>query len=239
MDRAKITQAIRKAIADRDARSPAERQKIYAAARTALGKQLNGASSAATAIEVAISAIEASYAPKPQIGAIAPAATPGTGRSLQLFGAGVVLGAFVVALSIWAIIPAAPGGGKPAVALEHQYNNALPQIPIAVEFLRKVSDAVISMQKTDRAGLEAKASKNFIALQVLDPALVKQMPPSLPVGSAVIVRANAFDFKILFNWTLCGAVRITNPEMVDHVRSKADVVGCPYFGLWTPAAANW
>jgi hypothetical protein len=32
---------------------------------------------------------------------------------------------------------------------------------------------------------------------------------------------------------------MTHPAMVDGVRTKADVLGCPYFGLWTPAAANW
>jgi hypothetical protein len=238
MGREKITQVIRKAIAERGARSPAERHKIYAAARATFGKQMNGVSDTAM-IEAAIDAIEASYAPKPPVRTAVPAAIPDARRSLLLFGAGVVLGAFVVALSLWAVIPATSGDGEAIEALERRYNNALPQIPIAVDYLRKVSDAVITMQKTDRANLEAKASKSFVALRALDPALAKQMPASLPPGSAVIVRANGFDFKILFNWTLCGAVRIAEPDMVDHVRSKADVLSCPNFGLWTPAAANW
>ena len=55
----------------------------------------------------------------------------------------------------------------------------------------------------------------------------------------MIVRADGFNFKILFNWTLCGAVAMTNPNMVDPVRNKADVLGCPYFGVWTPGAVKW
>lgn len=238
MDRQKFAHAIRKAISDRDAGSPAERQKVYAAARMALGRQSNGGTGASAAMDEIISAIEASHAPKPEPKVPVAAAAQGIRRPWLTFGTGVVLGAFVVTLSIWALTPPAQSD-QAAEVLERQYRNGLSQIPVAVEFLRKVSDAVIGMQKTDRAGLEAKASKSFVALSDLDPALAMQMPASLPQGSAIVVQANGFDFKILFNWTLCGAVRVAQPEMVDHVRSPVDVLGCPYFGLWTPAAANW
>jgi hypothetical protein len=233
----KITQAIRKAIVDRDARSPAEREKIYAAARIAVGKQMNGGANAAV-IEAAISAIEASFVPKPEKKASIFAFGPVINRSLLPVGTGLLFGA-LLALVIWAILPASQDGNQVLESLERKYNETLPQVPVAVDFLRKVSDTVITLQKTDRAGLEAKAAKSFIALRKLDPELAAQMPATLPPGSSVIVRANGFDFKILFNWTLCGAVQIAEPAMVDHVRSKADVLGCPYFGIWTPTAANW
>lgn len=233
----KITQAIRKAIVDRDARSPAERRKIYDAARTAVGKQMRGGANAA-AVEAAISAIEASFAPKPQKKPWIFALPPAVRNAFPPIGIGVVFGA-MIALAIWAVLPSPQAGNQVLETLERKYSDTLPQVAVAVDFLRKVSDAVIDMQKRDRTGLEAKAGKTFIALKVLDPALAKQMPASLPPGSSVIVRANGFDFKILFNWTLCGTVQVAEPAMVDQVRSKADVLGCPYFGLWTPAAVNW
>jgi hypothetical protein len=233
----RITQAIRKAIVDRGARSPAEREKIYAAARIAVGRQMNGGTNAAV-IEAAISAIEASFAPKPEKKPHIFALGPAIRNSLAPIGIGVLFGALMVA-AVWALMPASQDGNQVLESLERRYNETLPQVPVAVDFLRKVSDSVIAMQKSDRAGLEAKAAKTFIQLRKLDPELAAQMPASLPRGSSVIVRANAFDFKILFNWTLCGAVQMTHPAMVDGVRTKADVLGCPYFGLWTPAAANW
>ena len=233
----KITQAIRKAIVDRDARSPAERQKVYSAARIAVGRQMNGAANAAV-IESAISAIEASFAPKPEKKPSIFALAPAVRHSLPPIGIGAVFGA-LVALVVWAVLPASQDGNQVLESLERRYNETLPQVPVALDFLRRVSDSVIAMQKTDRAGLEEKAAKSFIALRKLDPELAAQLPKTLPPGSSVIVRANGFDFKILFNWTLCGAVQISQPALVDRVRSKADVLGCPYFGLWTPAAANW
>ena len=233
----KITQAIRKAIVDRDARSPAERQKVYSAARIAVGRQMNGAANAAV-IESAISAIEASFAPKPEKKPSIFALAPAVRRSLPPIGIGAVFGA-LMALVVWAVLPASQDGNQVLESLERRYNETLPQVPVALDFLRRVSDSVIAMQKTDRAGLEEKAAKSFIALRKLDPELAAQLPKTLPPGSSVIVRANGFDFKILFNWTLCGAVQISQPALVDRVRSKADVLGCPYFGLWTPAAANW
>ena len=124
-------------------------------------------------------------------------------------------------------------------ALEAKYAKALRQLPEAEEFLTEVSDAVIEMQKKDRVALEAKAGKKFVGLKQLDPGLAEKMPKSLPPGSAMIVRANGRDFKILFNWTLCAAASVARPELVDHVRSKTDMLGCPFFGIWTRKAANW
>jgi hypothetical protein len=239
MDREQITQIIRKAIAERGAKSPAERQKVYEAARKALGRRNGGSSGVSAAMEAAIGAIEASYAAGPPAMTAGKPARRGDMRSLLPFAAGVLLGAFVMGAGIWALGPTTSGDSQTAEALERQYRDSLPQIPVAVEYLRSVSDAIVRLQKSDRAGLEDKAAKKFVQLKVIDPELAKEIPASLPPGSSVIVRANGFDFKILFNWPLCGAVRIARPELVDHVRSKADVLGCPYFGMWTPAAANW
>jgi hypothetical protein len=114
----------------------------------------------------------------------------------------------------------------------------LPQVPVAIAFLNDVADAVLEAQSRDRKKLES-ASKGFIALGRFDPALAERMPRSLPKGSAVMLRADAFNFKILFNWPLCGAVSISNPAMVDPVRSLPSSIGCPYFGIWTSGANGW
>lgn len=239
MDQEKHAQAIRKAIADRNAQTPEERERIYAAARAAFGRNGDGGPVAMARLDSTINAIEASYAPKPTI---APASSTGRGKwktYLPALAAGAVLGVAGAVLIMPKPLPALPQDEKALAVLEHKYASALPQIPVAVDFLNKVSDAVIAMQKKDRAGLEAKASKRFVALKVLDPALAKLVPASLPTGSAVIVRADGFNFKILFNWTLCGAMEIARPELIDHVRDKINGIGCPYFGLWTSGAANW
>ena len=65
------------------------------------------------------------------------------------------------------------------------------------------------------------------------------MPTTLPPGTAVVLRANAKDFKILLNWSLCPAASIARPELVDRVRSKPGTLACPYFGVWSQGAANW
>jgi hypothetical protein len=239
MDQEKHAQAIRKAIADRNAQSPAEREKIYAAARAAISRNGNGGPAAMALLDSTIGAIEASYAPKP---AAKPDMADRRGKwtwPLAALGVGLVLGAVATVLVMPNDLPAMPKSEKAVAILEHKYASALPQVPVAVDFLNKVSDAVIAMQKSDRAGLEAKASKTFVALQALDPDLAKQMPASLPVGSTVIVRADGSDFKILFNWTLCGAMQIVRPEMIDRVRDRVHGLGCPYFGLWTAGGANW
>lgn len=239
MDQEKHAQAIRKAIADRNAQTPEDRERIYAAARAAFGRNGNGGPAATAALDSTINAIEASYAPKPMP---EPASSAQRGKwktYLPALAVGAVLGVAGAVLLIPKPLPALPQDEKALAVLEHKYASALPQIPIAVDYLNKVSDAVIALQKKDRAGLEAKASKRFVALRVLDPVLAKQVPASLPAGSSVIVRADGFNFKILFNWTLCGAVQLARPELIDHVRDKINGIGCPYFGLWTSGAANW
>lgn len=251
MDQERFARAIGKAVADRNAHSLAERETIYAAARAALARKAVDRPDASAALEAAIAAVEAAQPSPPAAPEEAPAPAPGPAaaapparigprlRQFLAFGAGAVLGALAVAVATAIVAASGPDTNDAGKLLEARYRKTLPQIPVAVEFLHKVSDAVIDMQKKDRAGLEAKAGKNFIGLAALSPDLVRQMPKTLPPGSAVIVKADGFDFKVLFNWTLCGAVGIAKPEMVDRVRSKADVVGCPNFGIWTTGAAGW
>ena len=239
MDQEKIKQTIRKMIADRDAGSSIEREKIYGAARSAFDRAVSGDPAAMMELETAIATIESSYAPRPDAPPAPVGQRGGAGQNLARMAIDVVVGALVAALVVAAALPVLTRDGKAIEKLKYQYEEALPQVPVAINFLRTVAAAIVKMQKADPAGIEAKASAKYVPLQALDPQLGKQMPASLPHGSSIIVRADKDNYKILFNWTLCGAVRVEQPEMVDPVRTKADVLGCPYFGLWTPGAAKW
>jgi hypothetical protein len=251
MDQQRFEQAIGKAISDRHAQSPAAREKVYAAARAALARRSGGAPGLAGALESAIAAIESSFAPEPKLESVATlsrqgAAKPhysgigqGVSRPRFAFVAGILVGALLatVAVALTNSVADQPVGARQA--LEARYARSLQQLSVAEAFLTEVSDAVIDMQKKDRAALEAKAGKKFVGLKQLDPTLAEKMPKSLPPGSRVIVRATGRDFKILFNWTLCAAASIARPELVDHVRSKTDMLGCPFFGIWTRQASDW
>jgi hypothetical protein len=239
MDHEKITQTIRKMIADRQAHSAAERQKIYAAARAALEKTASADTTAMMELEGAILAVESGYAPEPQTPP--PAAAPRNAflRRLAEVAVSALVGALVAGLAIAVFIPQFLSQGTTANALKKQYEKTAPHVPAAIEFLQKASDAILKLQKSDPAGIEAKASKRFVALRTVDPQLDKQMPASLPPNTSIIIRADRNDFKLLFNWTLCGAVKLLKPEMVDPVRDNPDALGCPYFGLWSAGAAKW
>jgi hypothetical protein len=250
-DQQRFEQAIGKAISDRHAQSPAAREKIYAAARAALASRSGGAPGLAGTLESAIAAIESSFAPEPELESAAALSLPGAAKPRYsrigqgvprppfAFVAGAVVGALLATLAVVLVNSAADQPASAGQALEAKYARSLQQLPVAEAFLTEVSDAVIEMQKKDRAALEAKAGKKFVSLKQLDPALARKMPKSLPPGSAMIVRATGRDFKILFNWTLCAAASIARPELVDRVRSRTDMLGCPYFGIWTQGAANW
>jgi hypothetical protein len=151
----------------------------------------------------------------------------------------VILGAAVAAVVVAAALPLLTRNGEAVDKLKYRYEETLPLVPVAVDALHKVSAMVIRMQKDDPAGLEEKASKAYVPVSTLDPNLAKEMPATLPPGSTIIVKVDRKDYKILFNWTLCGAVSIAKPEMVDPVRTKINTIGCPYFGLWTDGAAKW
>jgi hypothetical protein len=234
LDREKLAQTIRKLIADRDADSALEREKTYAAARLALVRTANGDPASMIELESVIADIESSY--RIDHPAVGPAGS--VWRTFARVAMDVGIGA-VVAAAIVAASPLLLDRDRVAGKLKYQYENALPQMQVAVDAINKVSAAVVRMQQADPEGLEAKSSQKFVSLNTIDPQLTKELPASLPVGSGIIVRADRKDYKILFNWTLCGVARIAKPEMVDPVRNRTDVLGCPYFGVWTEGAAKW
>ncbi|MGN6468171.1 MAG: hypothetical protein ACTHLC_01150 [Rhizobiaceae bacterium] len=229
-------QAIRKIIEDRNATSFAERTEVYSAARASLRKATNDEPAIMAELDQVIDEVEASHGPEREIKD--DGARGGGARRLPWAAAGVILGgAAAAAVMVFGFHfrPQSPV----AATLMRQYKATVPLIPAAVDYLHKVAERIVEMQKNDPAGLEAKASTRFIRSVGLDPELAKKFPPSMPPGSDVVLRADRNDYKILFSWTLCGAVRLARPELVDSMRSRADVIGCPYFGLWTPGAAKW
>ncbi len=239
MDWVKLETAIRKAIDERGASNPEKRTQIYSAARSALDRRPDAGKDARERFDALVRKIEGSYSSRFEridaaIGWLVDKKHL-LGRGFA-FAAGMVVGATALALLDSSELTSAEPENLRSI--QDSYEATLPQVPVAVGFLNKVADAVIAAQKSDRKKLAA-ASKGFVALEKFDPELARKMPSSLPKGSKVIVRADAFNFKILFNWTLCGTVRISDPALLDPVRSSAKLIGCPYFGLWTPAAANW
>jgi hypothetical protein len=238
MDKAKIERALRDAIARRGADTAAARQPIYAAARSAMAKNRPGDMDIQATLNDVISTIEETFA-SPVTTIAGRRRTRFAFTPLPALGLGVLIGAIVAAGLVSAYQAGdLAGGATRAAKLEKLYQNGQAHVPAALDFLRKVVDAVIARQKGDRHGLDTSA-KAFISLAAFDPELAKQMPHSLPAGTFVTLRADAFNFKILFNWTLCGSIGISHPEMVDPVRSANGLLGCPTFGLWTPGAANW
>jgi hypothetical protein len=238
VNREKMGQAIRKIIEDRNATSFAERTEVYSAARASLRKATNDEPAIMAELDQVIGEVEASHGPEREIKDDGGARRGGARRLPWAAAAGLILGgAAAAAVMVFGFHfrPQSPV----AATLMRQYKATVPLIPAAVDYLHKVAERIVEMQKNDPAGLEAKASTRFIRSVGLDPELAKKFPPSMPPGSDVVLRADRNDYKILFSWTLCGAVRLARPELVDSIRSRADVIGCPYFGLWTPGAAKW
>jgi hypothetical protein len=235
VNREKLGQTIRKIIYDHSARSLGERTEIYSAARTSVRKATNGEPAIMADVDEVIDEIEADYTPKPET---RENRGGGARRALAMLVAGALLGGVAAAATMMVGFHFRPIGPV-AVELKRQYDETRPLMPAAVDYLHRVAEAVIGMQRTDPAALEAKAANKFVPVAALDPELAKKLPSSMPAGSGVLVRADKDDYKILFGWTLCGAARFAKPEMVDPVRTRANVLGCPFFGVWTPGAAKW
>jgi hypothetical protein len=189
-------------------------------------------------LETAIDEVESSY-PAAAESPPPPAPRTSLARYLAAVAASALVGAVVASLVLATYVPTLFNESKAVDALRLQYDNALPHLPAATSFLHKVSEAIINKQKADGDALARTASAKFIPLKTLDPQLATKMPATLPPGTEMIVRADKDDFKILYNWTLCGTAKVTKPDMVDPVRDRAGAVGCPYFGLWTAGAARW
>jgi hypothetical protein len=132
----------------------------------------------------------------------------------------------------------AEGPTATETALKAAYEAKLPEVEIAAAFLERLRKEVIARQQNDPSGLSALASDKFVKLKTAMPELAAQLPKKLPKGSAVILRADAAGYKILFNWPLCATVQYTKPDLVDPVRARK-VLGCSHFGVWNEAAAKW
>jgi hypothetical protein len=238
VNREKLEQTLRKVIEDRNARSLGERSEVYSAARASLRKATNEDPAVLADVDEAIEGIETAYAPRPAVEEKGGKKQGGAKAALSGLVSGAILGGLATAAVMvfgFRFQPADPI----SVKLMQQYEATAPLVPAAVDYLHKVRDAVVAMQKSDPVALEAKASKHFIPVSQLDPALWKQFPKSMPPGTSVILRADNKNYKIAFNWTLCGAVRVSMPEMVNLGNSIQNTLGCQYFGIWTKDASNW
>jgi hypothetical protein len=239
VNREKLEQTLRKVIEDRNARSLGERSEVYSAARASVRKATNEEPAVLADVDEIIGEVEASFSRAKAVKENGDARRRcGAARIISALTGGAILGGIATAAAIVLGLQFQPYDPI-AAKLMQQYNATALLVPAAVEYLHKVTDAVVKMQKDDAAALEAIASEKSISVASLNPALWKQFPKSMPPGSSVIVRANKNDYKILFNWTLCGAARVTAPQMVDPRRAQSEALGCPYFGQWTSAAAKW
>jgi hypothetical protein len=225
--------SLKNAIVRFRAETAADRAKIYVAARASLKRAQYCKSGDAEALELAIEKIEASFAGQRQTMA-QRFARAGT-LPVMAFVLGTLAGA--AAVGYWPE-QVARNADSPAQQLVQSYNKGAPHLHEANAFLQRIVDSVIDRQRRNRSAFAASANK-FIPLAKFDQELAGSMPKTLPHGTAVIVRADAFNFKILMNWTLCGVASIASPDMVDPVRASGMTVGCPYFGLWSSGAAKW
>jgi hypothetical protein len=238
VNREKMGQAIRKIIEDRRAASFGERVEVYSAARASLRKATNDEPAIMAELDQVIDEVEASHARGQETETGGDQRPGGARRLLSTLLAGAILGGAATAATMTFGFHFKPESAV-AATLMRQYNQTAPLVPVAVDYLHKVADSVVEMQKNDPAALEAKASKRFVSVVVLDPELAKKFPPTMPPGSGVVVRADKDNYKILSGWALCGAARFETPDMVDPVRSGRDTLGCANFGLWTPGAVRW
>lgn len=118
------------------------------------------------------------------------------------------------------------------------YAEQEPQVQVARDFLVKVRDAVIAMQKKDAAAVTKVAGSKLVPLKALDRKLASQLPKSLPTGTQVSVRANDKGYKILLDSPLCSTVELADIALVDPVRKRVGL-GCTHFGMWNAGGAKF
>ncbi len=228
--------AIRRAIAKNRAETPEQRERIYTVARESFRRSGKGVEELA-ALDAAIKLIEDTFSSPLKI-----SRRPAGMKiwAIPAFAAGLAVGV-VAAYALSNTSSSATEVDDPAFAqryFERAYKENAALMPVAIGYLSEITDAIVERQRNDRASL-AKSEKTFIGLAAFDAQLAKKLPAALPRGTSVIVRANAKDFKVLMNWTMCGIASISNPEMVDKVRTSTATIGCPFFGTWTSNAATW
>lgn len=233
MQREQFEKIIRGMILKREAKERPERETIYAAARASLQRKSDVSAGEIAELDAAIHAIEATFA---QV-------TPYDGadglKEIKINAIALLLGIVVGAAGMAFI--SAPTETADAAAFEELkqiYSEQAALMPDAIRFIQDVRDVIEERQTSDEASL-VKISNKLTQLSQFDPDLAKQMPQTLPRGTSVLVRADAYDMKVLMNWTLCGVASVANPEMVDRRRARISAIGCPYFGLWTEGAADW
>lgn len=232
MQRERIEKIINDAIVANNAQTPVDRARIYDTARAAFRKKAEEGDKETSAIlEKVIAEIEGTFAP-PALSRWARTYRP----ILIGFVAGLIAagGAYLVQAQHSLLSASEQRFSK---RFDQALIDGAPQLPVAEAFLKELMDKVFARSKTDPAFQKSAAS--FVALATFDPELAKTQPKSLPPGSAVIIRADGKDVKVMLNWPLCGVAQIEKPALLDPVRSKADTIGCPYFGVWTDAAASW
>lgn len=229
MKREKLEEIIKAAIVSQRAETVEQREQIYQAARASLANRSAQDPAVAEMLDSVITEIEASFAPpEPKKRSLPRAFLLGL-----LIGAVVAGGATVAFLRL----PGASSAQTVQAQFDKPFEAGAKQLPIAEAYLRMVMDAVFKRPKNDAAF--RKSEKRLIPLKDFDPDLAKQMPTGLPPGSAVTIRADGNDVKLLMSWQLCGVAQILKPELVDPRRSGANMIGCPNFGVWTEGAANW
>lgn len=175
----------------------------------------------------------------------APASLPALAQSRTRLLLGAAAGAaFVLVGGFAATVAGLLSFSQPGEAaatstpsLESLYLVNLPKVRPAVDFLEKVRTGLASRQKNGER-LPDDLARKFVSLDKVDAELAAAMPADLPKGTAIVVRANQDDYKILYNWTLCATVQIAQPEMVDPKR-KNEGLGCSHFGIWSQNAESW
>ncbi|MBB6013512.1 hypothetical protein HNR59_002901 [Aquamicrobium lusatiense] len=226
--------AIRNAIAKHRAETREQRERIYQAARASFQRS-DRSSEDIENLNLAIEKVESSF--ERNTGAVLKKQ-----KQRNLVNAAILLflGVFIGSVSslIFTGSTTADSEDDLKKIFIDRYNKDIVIVPDAIEYLREITDAIVDHQRNNRDIL-TPSNKTFVTIAKIDPDLAKRMPKTLPQGTQFIVKADHKDFKVLANWTLCGAAMFSNPEMLDPVRSKADRIGCPNFGMWTPGAVKW
>lgn len=111
-------------------------------------------------------------------------------------------------------------------------------VPIADGYLKKIVQSIKTLQVKDPNKLEAIAGKNFASLAEIDPTLQQARPPQLAKHFNVLIKADKTGYKVLMNWPLCPAVKLTRPTLVDPMRN-ANGLGCSHFGYWNKAGEKF
>lgn len=121
--------------------------------------------------------------------------------------------------------------------VETAFSKQEAQVQQARDYLGKMRDTVIKMQKDNADKLTKTAGAKAVPLRALDKSLAAAMPKSLPKGTTALVRANGKGYKVLLNSPLCSTVELADLALVDPVRKRVGL-GCSFFGMWNADGAK-